>query len=193
MTAKKYVAEKKGYKLAGLKTPHHQYKKEVKELKKISSLRLLDDTRFDIDPEFFYKTLETRRVISYTIHEIQLKDINRKWIDGKIYKLEECSPFLYLKGDTKAYEDYCKLNGQTSKFDMSKARFDNLIASLEKGINPKMMPIIHGKDNILMDGQHRLCYLLNKYGNDYTVNCLHVYFNKDEVPATSNVSSALRH
>ena len=178
------LVEKKGYKIVGLKTPHHQYKKEVKELTKTSSLRLLDDTRFDIDPDFFYKSLETRRVVSYAIHEIQLREINRKWIDGRIYKLEECSPFLYLKGDKAAYDNYCKVNGETSKFDMSRAKFDKLIASMEKGINPKMMPVIHGKDNILMDGQHRLCYLLNKYGKDYIVKCLHIYFNKDEVPAT---------
>lgn len=167
-------AETNGYNIIGLATPHKHYYLEKRQLQKTSSLRLLDDERFDIDADFFYKTLELRKIKAYTLEKIKIGDIKRKWIDGKLYNLSECAPFLYLSGNKEAYQEYCQINGETSKFDMSEDRFDNLIKSMENGFDERKVPVIHGPNNILMDGQHRLCYLLKKYGENHEVTCLHI-------------------
>jgi len=166
--------EAQGYKILGLQTLHKHYWLEKYSWQRTSSLRLLEDKRFDLDADFFYKTLEFRRIKTYALKKIRIGDIKRRWIDGKLYTLNECAPFLYLTGNKKVYQDYCRVNSQTSKFDMSIKRFENLITSMKNGINTRQVPVIYGPQNILMDGQHRLCFLLHKYGVNYEVLCLHL-------------------
>ncbi|MBR2273454.1 MAG: hypothetical protein IJ864_01275 [Alphaproteobacteria bacterium] len=168
------LAEAQGYEILGLTTPHRCYLFERRKLQKSSALRLLEDNRFELDPDFFYKTLELRKIKAYTLEKVKISDIKRKWIDGKLYSLNECAPFLYLSGNKNAYQEYCQVNSETSKFDMSENRFTNLISSLEKGFDERKVPVIHGAQNILMDGQHRLCYLLKKYGESHEITCLHL-------------------
>ena len=181
------MVENNKYKILGLYTPHKHYLIDKYKSQKTSSLRLLADNRFDLDADFFYKTLETRKVKTYCIHKIRIGDINRKWIDGNLYKLKDCSPFMYLSGDKERYKNYCKINNETSKFEISEDKFNHLIASMDKGYNPKQMPVIHSTENILMDGQHRLCYLLNKYGEDYEVECLHLNHTEKPITRSQNV------
>jgi len=179
------MMETQGYKFYGIKTKHHQYKKELSKCKSTSALPLLDDDRFTLDYDFFYKSLEMRPIQNYNVHKIRIGDINRKWIDGNAYKLRETSPYMYLLGDKQRYQNYCQINSQVSPFEMSEGKFNNLIASLDMGYDVKRMPIICGDDNMLMDGQHRLCYLLKKYGEDYEINCLHI----DSCSQTTNFNS----
>lgn len=168
------MVETQGYNIIGLSTPHKHYYLEKYQLQKTSSLRLLADERFDIDADFFYKTLELRKVKTYDLEKVKIGDIKRKWIDGKLYNLDDCAPFLYLSGNKEAYQKYCQINSETSKFDMSEDKFNSLIKSMENGFDERKVPVIRGAQNILMDGQHRLCYLLKKYGAEHEVTCLHL-------------------
>jgi hypothetical protein len=169
------VAEAQKYSLYGIITPHKRYKKELKKCLKKSALRLLDDDRFILDYDFFYKTLEQKLIADYRIEKIKLKNIRRHW-QGKFYRLKDVSPYAYLLGDKERYEKYCEKNAKISQFQMTAERFDDLIYSIAiNGFNPLQMPVIHGKDNVIWDGQHRCCYLLLKYGENHEIKVLHLY------------------
>ncbi|WP_294564946.1 rhamnan synthesis F family protein [uncultured Succinatimonas sp.] len=168
--------EPQGYKFYGTYVKRKTYTNELQKAINYSALRLLDDTRFKLDYDFFYKVLELRKIYHYEICSIKLKDIKRRWKDGKIYSLEDCSPFQYLKGNINKYEQYCIENKKDGLFlSMSRERYDKLIKSMELGYDTHSMPVI-SKDNIILDGQHRCCILLYKYGPDYSVDVLKVFY-----------------
>ena len=151
-------------------------RKNIKNVHNLLFLkRLLNDDRIVLDLEFFYKTLEGLAIEKYEIRKIKLKDIKREWY-GKKYLLEECSPYAYLKGDKERYQKYVEQNAQCSLFKMSEKRFDTLLSSLnQNGFDERNMPVINATNNVIMDGQHRCCWLLEKYGGDFEVNALFLY------------------
>lgn len=147
-------------------------KKQSKEQQKDAEMleALLSDERFDIDSEFSYKNLSKRRIESYELTTETIRNIKRVWFDGRVIPLEECAPYQYLCGDTEAYEAYCQYHKEHNLYPMSKERFDGLIRSLEEeGFNERNVIVLNQDLNSVMDGQHRLCYLLKKYGKDYIV------------------------
>ncbi|MBQ8188680.1 MAG: hypothetical protein IJZ44_02770 [Lachnospiraceae bacterium] len=171
-----------GYKLYGTQCeflrrlirlwPKHKYQK-------MSAIRLMKDERFVLDDDFFYRTLETKPIYKYEIVDIKLKDIKRIW-KGKTLKLTECAPYKYLAlNQVKEYEDYCEYHHENNLPDMSRERYDQLIKSIdEKGFDDRNIIVIN-QDNVVQDGQHRSCCLLYKYGGDYVVKALKVYFWKE--------------
>lgn len=168
------VAELQGYSLHGLPTPHPRYAAELRRRQACDSVRLLEDKRFSLDPDFFYKVLEGRCITYYEVVPVKLGNIRRRWVDEKVYPLAACSPFRYLNGDKEAYARYCKENAAHSDFDMSQERFDELIRSLDQGYDAKHMPVLRS-DNMIMDGQHRSCILLHRYGPEHSINVLRIY------------------
>ena len=110
------------------------------------------------------------------IVDVALKDIRRKW-KGKIYSLEEVSPFQYLmKRDKSIYMSYiCKhfsADNQPSEEMLEKYLSD--FNSLEESINSNGYDlsksiIALNRDNIVVDGQRRACVLLYKYGRDHKI------------------------
>lgn len=167
--------EPQGYTLFGIRVKHNKYTHKVKREKKFSAIRLLDDPRFVLDYDFFYKILELRKIKKYSIEYIKLGDIRRYW-EGKLYSLTETSPYKYLKtNDDKLYKKYCTINSKNSLFDMSKKRFSILLKSLNSGYQERMMPVLEQKNLAIMDGQHRCCYLLNKYGPNHKIKCLIIH------------------
>lgn len=144
--------------------------------RKFSPEKVWNDDRFDLDDEFVYFSLEMKRVIRYELVDLPLQDIRRQWLQKPI-KLKDCLPYKYLvTGDSKVYDKYCKLNKKHYNLDiMSKERFDTLIRSLEETSFDKRKVIVVNQDNILLDGQHRCCYMLYKYGEEYKVPALRIY------------------
>lgn len=144
--------------------------------KKYIGIRLLKDKRFSLDDEFVYFNLEHRLVKKYEIIQLPLKDIKRRWA-GKTIPLTESMPYKYLQTrDPAIYDEYCRLNKEYYKLDiMSRERFNNLIKSIEENGFDSQNIIVVNRDNIIADGQHRCCYMLYKYGEDYKVPCLKIY------------------
>ena len=159
-------------KMYGIPTFHRDYVDEVKRAMNISALRLLDDPRIKLNDEFFYRRLETRPVRSYKIVPMKLKDIRRKRYDGSVVTIEECEPYRYLLGEVEQYGIYCENNLKESGYDMSRSRYDALAQSMEKMYDPRCMPVVAGRNNILLDGQHRCCWLYHKFGPEYEINVL---------------------
>jgi len=54
-----------------------KYPKEVEKYQGKTALRLLDDTRFQLNEEFFFRSMEHQLIDNYTIHPIQIKEIKR--------------------------------------------------------------------------------------------------------------------
>ena len=152
-------------------TSHNVYPAEARAKARTSAIRLLDDPRFKIDYDFFYRVLEMRPIKEYDVVEVRLGDIHRRWFDGRILTLDECEPFKYLNGDTQAYEAYCEENKALSGFAMDSCRFDQLVSDMEE-YDPLSMPVVMGPNNIIFDGQHRSCILLKKYGPDHVIQVL---------------------
>lgn len=169
-----------GYKFYGNKVCPLRLRKDAhygKSYADTCSLRLLKDERFVLDDEFFYRSLEHRKIKFWEIIHIPLNTIIRKWFDGTCYSLTECAPYKYLQGDTTVYDEYCKYHHDNNLPDMTRSRFDKLINSIKNdGYNPKNIIVIN-QSNILLDGQHRACCLMHLYGEDYTADVLKIHFN----------------
>lgn len=171
------AVETMGLNFYGIPVAHNLYEKELEDAQKTSAIRLLDDDRINLDYEFFYKALEGRKIKNYFIKEIALKNINRFW-KGQIIKLYDCAPYSYLNGDMEIYKTYCTENKQIYGWEMSVDRFDALLNNMEQnGYNPKSMPVLDAKDNIIIDGQHRSCYLLKKFGPEHKIQALFLEFD----------------
>lgn len=159
--------------IRGIPTDHHVYSDEVDACRSVSSLRLLEDDRFDLDAEFFYRILERKPVVSYEVVDVRLGDICRIWEDGRAHSLSECAPYRYLDGDGEGYDRYCAENAKIFGFAMSRARYDDLMRSMET-FDPRKMPVVYGDANVILDGQHRSCILLKRFGPDYQIKVVRI-------------------
>lgn len=165
--------EPAGYVMSGNPTAHPTYDRELAECRKYSSDRMLHDKRFKLDYEFFYKALETARLIDYEIVDIKLGDVGRRW-KKEIIPLSETHPYKYLKGEVEQYEDYVSENQRRFGYAMSVDRFTVLKDSVNEGFDPLYMPVID-EENCVRDGQHRMCLLLHKYGPEHVVKAIKIY------------------
>lgn len=169
--------EPQGQHLSGIPVRHPRYLLERRLHRSLSPIRLLEDERFTIDYDYFYKALEMYPVFSYEIKSIRIGDLRRYW-EGEYYPLRDCSPFAYILGDKDRYDLYAADNSKTSAFEMSPERFDSLINSLEeKGFDSKQLPIVCALDNTVWDGLHRCCWLLAKYGEDHVISAIYLHTN----------------
>jgi len=148
---------------------------QARSYRRYSSLCLLDDSRFVIDNNCFYRLFENRQIEKYEVVDIKINDIYRIWNDKKI-KLKDCAPYKYLLGYREEYYKYCMIHENSDLPLMSKERYDNLIDSIEKnGFDDKYIIIVN-QDNVIQDGQHRACYYAYKNGLDSTVRVLRIFF-----------------
>lgn len=160
----------------GIPVEHPEYRLERESCASVSALRLLDDPRFELDDDFVYRVLESRNVMmnGYDVRKIRLGDIRRMRHDGSVCRLEECEPYLCLKGNEVGYEEYCRVNRLRSGFAMTPERFRLLRANMEK-YDPRRMPVVRGEQNIILDGQHRCCILLDRFGPDYEIEVVSIW------------------
>lgn len=159
--------------MRGVPVKHPTYDAEAAKARTVSALRLLDDPRFELDDEYVYRAMEFAVIRQYEVAEVRLGDIRRVWFDLRAYRLDECSPYRYLNGDKETYERYCRENSRRSRFQMSCERFDALRASMSE-FDDRHLPLVFGPNNIILDGQHRCCILLKKFGPDHRIRVIRV-------------------
>jgi len=126
----------------------------------------------------------------FTLDRIKVGDIKRSW-EGKIYRLNEVSPYKYLETKDKSiYENYVKnndgirdtllkrfaieLNKEVDKVKTYESMDNTLNSIKEFGYDPSKMCICVDADNIILDGQHRACCLLYLHGEDYIIDVCRV-------------------
>lgn len=115
----------------------------------------------------------------FALIRLKIGDIKRLW-DGKIYSLQECSPYKFLETrDEKIYQQYIQKNIDVGNLPKNTTcnvkQFIELEKSiLENGYDPKNNVIVVDENNLILDGQHRSCILLYHYGSDYEVIAVQV-------------------
>lgn len=141
--------------------------------------RILNDNRFRIDNEVM-SCLNGRKILYYTIVELPIKRIKRN-LHGKIISLQETDVYRYLCEPTKEdviaqYQKYCDANNADNK-ERSINTFNKLINTIEiEDYDIKKGIVIVDQFNCILDGQHRVCILRNKYGEEYVIRALKLYY-----------------
>ena len=116
---------------------------------------------------------------TFSLTRIKVGNIKREW-NGKVYSLTECSPYKYLQTrDEKIYQKYVQKHIDMGFVGTNTAWNIQPFLDLEKsilknGYDPTKSVIVINQDNIILDGQHRSCVLLYKYGPDYEIPVVQV-------------------
>lgn len=144
----------------------------------ISKNELQKDSRFYVDEKNIDRLL-SKPICSYAVKRMQVGMILRSLEDtNKIVTLDKTRVYAYLKGGEdgmRAYKEYMKscnyVNFRTP------TNYNNLIESLnESAYNIKKGAIVVSQHNLILDGQHRCCILLNKFGPNYIVEVLQLTY-----------------
>jgi hypothetical protein len=147
--------------------------------KRIPVAALHDDKRFFIDAQNL-DYLSQYRIFGYSIETIPVGSILRDYSDG-LYSIENALPFLLAKDPDnpdllQAYDRYCKrARNQAGTSTRSVDSFMNLIQTLEHDeYSIKKGAIIIDQYDIILEGQHRACVLLNMHGAEYPIEVLRI-------------------
>lgn len=165
-----------GYRIQGMKVCgfRRACRKPLEKLcRRFSSQRLLE-LPYHIDEHFFLWQLDNQFVM-YRLRKVKLSQLMYFYPNPpQLLQMKDFFPYRYLKGDTKAYAEYCRFHEEHGLPSMSPERFDALIRSLnENGYDQKNIILISEFDTIL-DGQHRACWMAYRNGLDYEMQMLEV-------------------
>ena len=157
--------------------------------------KIKQQKRFNINPHTL-QLLEKRNVKSFELIEIPVGKI-RRHLDGKVMSLYKTDPYKFLSDDSDTakenYEKYVNrpLNREDNP-DRSVECFNTLINSfsgelydIKKGI------IIVNQFYQVMDGQHRSCILLKKYGEDLKIPVLKIKFGDYKIIGKIRINNFL--
>ncbi len=143
--------------------------------------KFIHDKTFILDKTWVDEFIKPRAIYSYFKEKIKVGDLFcMYYTPSKIWErrpISESNCLTFLNGNKKAYEKYNKFKNDTYAKDSihSNERFSSLINQLnKKHYNPKYVIVVNGH-NTIMDGQHRACWLLNKYGPDYEIQVIKIY------------------
>jgi len=140
--------------------------------RKYSGVRMIEDLSLNMDDMFAWIDIEPILVKTWKRDKIPVGQILREISRTSLIKLSDTLPYQYLvTRDSDVYEQYQKYNKEVWGNDlMSKDRFDSLIESFESNGDTHEKDIVVDDRNAIMDGQHRSCLLLYKYGPQYMVD-----------------------
>ena len=156
---------------------------ENKPTKSNNALEKLLSSDIYLDPKWVDSWLKEQFIYAYYPQSIQVSQLrvrlfqNGEW---KICPITESPAFAFIKGNELEYVEYisyknkCINDGDTNTID----RYKELIEKLDKGFDEKSY-IAVDEEYIVLDGQHRACYLLGKYGLEHKVNVVKIYRKRD--------------
>lgn len=146
------------------------------QIKKSNREALLHDLRMKIDIDA-YENIFQRPILKYKLRKIRLSEI-RRYENNTHIPVEQTIVYKYIKSDDfeEGYRQYCKLNNKDKP-----GRSVELLAELRKEMDDYDYDITKGvivinQYKCLVDGQHRVAYLLNKYGKDFYVTVLQIFY-----------------
>ena len=147
--------------------------------RRFNGARMLKDPRVKVDDIFAFESIEPRLIRNWEFVNVKVGRIKRKLYphQNTFVALSETLPYQYLvTRDPKIYKEYCEYNRiNWNNEHMSQERFDNLIHSMETAWDAKQNNIVLLDNNVILDGQHRCCWLLYDKGSDYVVNALLIH------------------
>ena len=134
------------------------------------------------DKQYYDCFLSKMDIYNCKLERIKLKNLKCRILkeNGKWEKLplNQSPDYCYLQtGDKEPYIKYHSLVDKTlDNCSHSCEKFEQLIKTLEESGYDDNYPICVKKNNVIMDGQHRASYLMNKYGEDYEITVLKIYY-----------------
>ncbi len=142
--------------------------------------KLIIQEQFSKDSRFYVNEKDTERIFQAPIYKYKICRVKlsyiKKGIKGKIISLYETESYKFLNGEIneEQYEKYCK--NETHEYENhSKDSFDGLINKF-KQYDLKDMAIVVDQFGLIRDGQHRASILLKKYGPNYEIDVVKVYY-----------------
>lgn len=141
----------------------------LEDVKKISKL--------NIDP-YVIDYLKDRRFSDFEIVEIPVGKI-RRYLDGKVYSLSKTVPYEFLENpkdekEQERYKQYC-IRAKADNPYRSLKHFMEMINVMDD-YSLEVSPILVDQNYFIIDGQHRACVTLYKYGKNHRIKVLKVYF-----------------
>lgn len=138
---------------------------------------LKKDERFFVD-ERNLDRLTKEPILKYSVKRIKIGMLLRNRArTGRIVTLNKTRVYAYLTGTEtgeKEYDEYvniCNVNFR------SKATYNSLIHDMDQTpYDITKGAIVINQDGLIYDGQHRSCYLLYKYGPNYKVDVLQLFY-----------------
>lgn len=156
-----------------------------KERLKRRGLCMLDKEDIILDDDFILRFLEGAEVFGYEKLLMPVKDLYIH-LDGQRIPLDHCAPYLYLKGEKEQYYRYCLKHRKTDYMELSTeefekeikrskdARFLQLIKYLDQNGYNESQPVVVCRDGQILDGQHRACWYMHRFGKDSLISVLHL-------------------
>ncbi len=137
------------------------------------------DQRFYIDDANFERLFSSyQKCYKYNIEYVRVGSILR-FLDNKITCLYDTDVYPYIKDSKKGslrYKKYCNrcnVNFRTpEKFQLLLEELRNNEYDIRKGA------IVVDEQNFILDGQHRLCFILYKYGPFHKIPVVKVSFRE---------------
>ena len=167
---------------------------EIKGRKKLSvcGLRVVNESGLTFDDDFVLRFLEYTPVFHYEMIQMPVKDlcINP---DNQRIPLNQCAPYRYLQGDKEQYIEYCLTHRRTDYMELSEEefrqevlrngiqRFERLIENLDQHGYDIDKPIVIDQDGVILDGQHRACWYMNRYGTDSMIQVFQLQIKPDNL------------
>ncbi len=147
----------------------------------ITKEELINDKRFYID-ERNIERLMHRPILRYEVKRKKIGTLLRTRANtNKIVTLYQTRVYAYLKGTPKGVKEYDEYIDICNVSFRNRAAYDSLIVDMEKTpYDITKGAIVINQDDLIYDGQHRSCYLLHKFGPNYNVDVLQLFYESDK-------------
>lgn len=151
-------------------------------LSKVQEILIHENIR--LEPYWRDTWFQNQDIYDWRFEKIKLKElfaniltsVNGKDVFWQKTPLNQTPAYCYLRGDLNAYKDYVAFKNKMypDGNENSVRRFEALIDSLNAGYNPEFVIVVNGK-NIILDGQHRACWLMDTFGGEHEITVLKIY------------------
>ena len=154
-------------------------KYETKSIKQTKLQEILTNKDIYLDKFWTDSWLRHQEIYAYSINQEKITNLYVNILFEKGWKkvsILESPVYKYVCGNQKAYEDYMDFkNLQYPDGNVnSTQRYDNLIKQLNQKYNHKSVVVVNGA-NVILDGQHRACWALHKFGKNAKIKVLKIY------------------
>lgn len=138
------------------------------------------DCRFFIDQRNIER-LTVHEIRKYNVLSIEVGKIMRDlaYRGGGIVNLRDTFVYAYLSDNedgARKYQEYCKICNVSFR---SKEEFDRLISNMSvNDYDISKGAICIDQNNLILEGQHRACILLKKYGPHHKITVVKISYRE---------------
>ncbi|MDR1508447.1 MAG: hypothetical protein LBS53_02280 [Synergistaceae bacterium] len=161
---------------------------------------IFHDHRFRISYNYRDNFIDHKKVVEYEFSEIKLSDIKLREFNKKGCTFAESSLLKFIQTDDSAiYHDFIVENYKPADHPFMTeewitdeiARFRRWLGYMDYQVyDPRRGVIVVTKDtSTLIDGNHRVAWLWNKFGGDYKIHVLKVLLDSPDQGPVSNVKT----